>query len=368
MPKRKTVSLTLTHACNLNCIYCYEGFKENKSMPLDIAKSSLLKHLNNSDEFDEVEIDLAGGEPFIKSEMIIDLCEWTWEKQWPKPYIFFATTNGTMLSDKMKKWLADHSNKIYLSLSLDGTPDMHNINRSNSYDKIDINFFKTNWPDQPVKMTVSDKTLDRLSEGIKFISQNDFDIEVNLAYGVNWSDPINLEIFSQQLDYLIDYYVENPNVKVCSLFDMQIVRIFAPIEKKKWCGVGTDMVTIDIDGKEYPCHLFQPISIGEKSNDADKIDFTDTASLIDPNCNSCILLSICPTCYGVNYFENIDPAIRNKDLCNLSKIRAMACSYYEAKKLLKNINCTGIDDYDKQLKIRAIELIQDTFKDIKFSN
>lgn len=157
MAKRKTVSLTLTHSCNLYCIYCYEGFKDKKTMPIDIAKTALKRHLFHSQGFDEIEIDLAGGEPFLESDMIMDICEWTWQNRWPKLYIFFATTNGTLINYKIKEWLKKNSDRIYLSLSLDGTSSMQNTNRSNSYNKIDIQFFKENWPKQPVKMTVSDK-------------------------------------------------------------------------------------------------------------------------------------------------------------------------------------------------------------------
>lgn len=40
----------------------------------------------------------------------------------------------------MKEWFREHKDTFVLGLSLDGLPETHNHNRSNSYDKIDIDF------------------------------------------------------------------------------------------------------------------------------------------------------------------------------------------------------------------------------------
>ena len=36
--RRRTCMLMVTHACNLNCSYCYEPYKKNVYMSLDLAK------------------------------------------------------------------------------------------------------------------------------------------------------------------------------------------------------------------------------------------------------------------------------------------------------------------------------------------
>ena len=68
--EQKTVSLTLTEDCNLNCIYCYEKHNKNRVMSIDTAKEILDKELTVEDGTKEVYIDLFGGEPFLEFELI----------------------------------------------------------------------------------------------------------------------------------------------------------------------------------------------------------------------------------------------------------------------------------------------------------
>ena len=65
--RRRTCTLMITYSCNLNCIYCYEQFKSNKRMSFDMAKSIVEKEIafvRDSPDYDELEIDFMGGEPF----------------------------------------------------------------------------------------------------------------------------------------------------------------------------------------------------------------------------------------------------------------------------------------------------------------
>lgn len=362
-PRRKTLSLTLTRACNLRCIYCYEHFKHRRDMPLAVAKAAVFRHFNG--DFDEIEIDLAGGEPFLAFDVIRSLCEWTWAHHWPKPYIFFATTNGTLIQGHVQEWIHRNCSRIWLALSVDGTPEMHNTNRSGSFKQLDLQFFKEMWPDQPVKMTVSHETLPQLADGIAFLHDAGFRVQVNLAYGVNWSHEKTIDILADQLYKLVLYYLDNPSRPVCSLLDMEIAQVAVGdrATKRKWCGVGTQITTVDVDGAEYPCHLFQPVSIGSRAVRIGGIDFDNSSLLHDARCDGCILYPICPTCYGINYLETGDPAHRNATLCSVTKLRAAACAYLEAQRLARG----SIEARNEQeaasvrLKCEAIRKINSTF-------
>ena len=364
LARRKTVSLTLTHSCNLECVYCYEGFKNSLAMPLQVAKDALVRHFAASLGFDEIEIDLGGGEPFLAFDTMRQLCEWFWSHEWSKPYICFATTNGTLVHGKVQDWVHANRDRLWLSLSIDGTPDMHNLNRSGSFSRIDVDFFRQNWPSQPVKMTVSRLTLGRLAEGVQYLHGLGFGVQVNLAYGVQWSDPTILSGLSRQLVALVEFYVHNPEVPVCTLLSMEIGRIDTPgDEKKKWCGVGTDMVAVDTDGSEYPCHLFQPISMGERAPVGQMLDFSVVERLLDPCCGDCPLVPICPTCYGANYLETGTMWMRNRDLCKITKMRALACSYLQARRILSKTDrdLTESEAFELHHLCRAIKVIQNRF-------
>ena len=149
--------LCLTHNCNLNCIYCYQNHDTQHNMSFDTAKKSIDWIFTHKPEnTNGVEISFIGGEPLLKFKLIKNIIEYT-ENTYPNEnFIFYATTNGVLITNKMKEWFYENRHKMVLGLSIDGTPDSHNFNRSNSFDLIDIDFFRNTWPNQGVKMTISE--------------------------------------------------------------------------------------------------------------------------------------------------------------------------------------------------------------------
>jgi len=109
-------------------------------MSLDIANKGIVSTFERavSENIEYVEILFHGGEPFMAYKRIREICEWLWAREWPVNYICYATTNGTLIHGEIKEWLLKNKHRFCLGLSLDGTRDMHNRNRSNSYEKIDI--------------------------------------------------------------------------------------------------------------------------------------------------------------------------------------------------------------------------------------
>ena len=77
---------------------------------------------------------------------------------------------------------------------------MHNINRSNSYDDIDLDFFLEMYPAQDVKMTISKDTLPNLAEGVIELHHKGFLVSCNLAYQIDWSAEENVEILNRELN------------------------------------------------------------------------------------------------------------------------------------------------------------------------
>lgn len=357
---RRTLILTVTHQCNLSCIYCYEHDKSNQYMQFETAKKAVCKAFSELSEGEELEIDFHGGEPLLAFELIHDLCEWIWDQKWQAPYICFATTNGTLVKGKIKEWIEQNSERFWLGLSLDGNREMHNLNRSNSYEQIDIKFFLEKWPIQPVKMTISDKTLPFLAEGIMYLHKSGFKLTGNLAFGIDWSGQLHINEFAKQLKILIEFYLENPQFEPSGPLAMGIELInYENLEPQKWCGVGTHMVAIDVDGNEYPCHMFLPTISGDVLNG---IDWKTPNNFQDDKCADCSISPICATCYGKNLIERGSLSSRDKGLCNMFKIQALACSYLKANLLIKNLKTPESLEKASELyqQIKAINKIQET--------
>jgi len=324
-------------------------------MEIEIAKSAIDKHIRNSGEHEEIEIDLFGGEPFLRPDFIQDLCHWTWKQKYDKPIIFFATTNGTMIHGEIQNWLKKYSRHICVGLSLDGTPNTHNTNRSDSYNSIDTKFFLDTYPYQPVRMTITSDFLNNLAEDIIYLHNLGFEISATLAHGIEWDIEKNKKQLSDELNKLCEYYLANPQVHTCSLFNMFLPVIPNKIEQKKWCGSGEHIVAINIDGNEYPCVSFLPNTMTNLS--WQNIDFKSITDFSDIECHDCLIKNICPTCYGMNFMRDGSLVKRDKNLCELYKILALANSYLLGIQIEQ-----GLVDFEQKKilvdAIRAIKLIQ----------
>lgn len=353
------VYITTNVTCNLNCVYCYEKDKSlTETFSVETAKNTLEKTLSTTTSRGTL-INFHGGEPFISFDKIKSLCEWAWSQNFPERFTFFATSNGTLIHGEIQEWLTKHKNQFIVGLSLDGTREMQNANRSNSYDKIDIDFFVKTWPRQGVKVTISPLTINTLAEGIKFIHNKGFrDIRANLAQMMEWDSKYE-NIYAEQLNLLSQFYLEHPEIECCSLFHVPF-HALKNHNIKKWCAVGTDMEAVDVDGKKYPCHLFFPSVCGlEKAKNALNIDFSQFSNYTSKECMDCPFLAICPTCYGSNYIERGNISHRDMNLCKLEKKRFKIVSLFKYQQILNDINnLSALSVEERHKRLATLEGIE----------
>lgn len=366
--KKFNLTFVVTHECNLRCSYCYESMRDKDIMSADFVKEKIAQYLND-ESLTEVEIDFFGGEPWLKFDLIKEVCEWTWRQSWKNKYLFFTTTNGTLIHGEIQDWLRKNKTRIWCGLSLDGRKETHDKNRSNSFDKIDLDFFLECWPTQPVKMTISKETIDTLFEDIKYIQELGFKISgTNFAEGFDWSDEKYVAILCRELEKLTDFYIKHPEFEVSSIIDMAIQNCESPSKTKKWCGTGTHMVVYDINKEAYPCQFFTPMTISSEKFDTIKnIDFHDDEVFVDDYCQKeCYLYNICPSCYGANFLVNGKLYERDKSKCKLIKMRAYYTAALKAQQILKStssLNDKNTAELNKiALQIRAIEKIKTIYE------
>ncbi len=280
----RSVTLTLTNRCNLNCVYCYEFGKNNNSMTFDVAKKIIDLETSRQDD-SMIIFELFGGEPFLEFNLIKEIYAYIETKQL-KQWLMFATTNGTLIHDDVQTWLVEHKKHFVCGLSLDGTAEMHNANRSNSFSKIDLDFFLNLYPNQHVKMTISPKTLPTLYDGVVFIHNKGFRVSCNLAFGIDWSNAQNAQLLEIELSKLINFYLNNPKVEPCSILGINFDQLGYQNDNntvRKWCGTGTHMHTYDTDGKCYPCQFFMPISAGkQRARELGTISFDEQIPIGSP--------------------------------------------------------------------------------------
>lgn len=336
-PRRRLVSLTITEACNLNCTYCYEHRKSAARMDIEVAKANLQYEFTHSPDFDEIEIDLFGGEPTLHQDTIKELVAWVKNQHFAKPFIFFLQTNGTLVHGEFQDWLLQNK-CVWVGLSMDGTPETQNRNRSDSYSRIDTAFFVKNYPTQGVRMTVCPESIGNLAKDVIHLHGLGFTkVDASFAFGVKWN-PAIAGVLEEQLRLLCDYYLEHPSINACSMLDMNIAGLGKTVEGgKKWCGTGIEMISIGVDGRKYPCHSFQP---NTNANPAElgAINLNKGDNFADPECTTCMFERVCPTCYGLNHLSSHNIRQRDKQICFITKARAKAVAYLRANQIEKGIS------------------------------
>lgn len=357
----KTITITLTQACNLSCSYCYEHYKSPRTITWETVKEIIDNEFSALHQGESIEFDLFGGEPFLEFELIKQITDYVCKQKGSIPCTIFATTNGTLIHGEIQQWLKDHSQIFVCGLSLDGTRTMHNINRSQSYDYIDLDFFHEQYPHQDVKMTVSQETLPNLAEGVIDIHNHGFLVSCNLAHGIDWSDSRNADVLYRELNKLIEFYLRYPDIEPCSMLESGITNVAfqqdAPI---RYCGAGVKTCAYDVNGKKYPCQFFMPLALGEnRASCAQEIIFPGEflpVNQLDSKCRDCIIQPICPNCFGANYASTGSIYSRDDNMCRLTKIMIKARSYFRAKQWeLGQLKETG---EDLQALLRAIIKIQ----------
>ena len=358
----KNVRLTITEACNLNCIYCYEKHKSGRVMSFDTARGIVDFELFHANAIDQLNFEFFGGEPFLNFPIIQYVSEYIWNKKSPMRISLSAVTNGTAFTDAAKTWLLEHGDKFELGFSIDGGRQTQNENRSNSYSLIDKDFIKQ-YPRASIKMTISPLSIQRLAEDVMYLHKFNCPIGCNIDYDANWCvDDGLIEIFSEQLNILINYYLERPNIKPCTLLNIPVMTVLSkPINYiLKPCGAGVSVVAYSCDGQSYPCQGFMPLSSGKTS--LEKIDFIEKipVSLLPKDCQNCPIINSCPNCFASNYYIRGDIYNKPLNLCRLIKLFYKASSYLKFRQMETVVN--SMTPEDEMRTLVGIKIIQERFK------
>ena len=123
----------VTKNCNMNCGYCYEKDKSSGNVPWGTTKELLDDILKTNSTFS---IEFLGGEPLLNFSLIEQCVNYLRNIISVNYYI---TTNGTILSDKIIRFLKENEN-VTFAISMDGTRFANSLrvfkNGTNSFDVV----------------------------------------------------------------------------------------------------------------------------------------------------------------------------------------------------------------------------------------
>ncbi|AVQ45786.1 Cys-rich peptide radical SAM maturase CcpM [Clostridium botulinum] len=126
--------LQVTQNCNLRCSYCFYGqgnydnrTHSGKRMTFETAKKGIDYILNHSSNLESIYISFYGGEPLLEIDLIRKCVDYVEKKVEGKKIIYSMTTNGTLFTEEIINFLDKYDFQVVISL--DGTKEMHDLNR-----------------------------------------------------------------------------------------------------------------------------------------------------------------------------------------------------------------------------------------------
>lgn len=118
--------------------------KKPNNMPEKIgiyAIDYIFDKYNN--KYDKLVIDFIGGEPFICIDLLEILIPYAINKfessnktKWNTFHMSFSTNGTCFDNEKLKQLVEKYGKYMSIGLSLDGVKEIHDYNRSNSFDKV----------------------------------------------------------------------------------------------------------------------------------------------------------------------------------------------------------------------------------------
>ncbi|MDE5807133.1 MAG: 4Fe-4S cluster-binding domain-containing protein [Muribaculaceae bacterium] len=362
-----TIILVVTNSCNLHCKYCYEHSKNSSSMSLDTALEIAEKEITSNPD-KEIVFDFFGGEPFLEFEMIMTFCDEVWTKYDDRNIRMSCITNGTLITDKELEWLKRNKHRFFCHISVDGTPEMHAINRGECFPMNGIRKFAEIWPGHATaKMTVSMDTIGNLFSGVMYLDSLGLGVAPSLARGLEWNDD-TLKIYRKELSRLVEYYSLHPEKRPVDLLNVSLAPVLLEEMNECYCGAGYSMFAYDPDGKKYPCQMFAPFSL--PSHRWEAIKHTDLRAdklfYSDEDCIECGIRNLCKKCPGLNYKERGDTGKRDKRLCNFIRAEYLAAAEYKINILLKKpFDTLTRKDY---IELKAAATLKEKYKIINSSD
>lgn len=266
-----------TLKCNSSCKYCQVSRKDVTAKGCTMNKATARKTVDLifKSPAPYIKIEFQGGEPLLEFWLIKYIIEYAeWVNLFKKKELeFVICTNLTLMTRKMLMYLKGH--RVYISTSLDGPKDLHNINRplqkeNNSYDEVTdkIELCRKYLGDDSVSalMTTSRHNLNRLNDVVdEYLKQgfnsiflrslNPYGFARRNGQSIAYQIDEFINEYKKALDYIIDinlrgtYFVEG----FASLLLTRMLTPFSTgfVDMQSPAGVAIGGVIYNYDGNVY---------------------------------------------------------------------------------------------------------------------
>ena len=304
-----SITLNVCNTCNLHCSYCFEKNKTTSFMAINTVERILNKAYNPDKG---LIVNLFGGEPLMNWEVVKYVICWAGSKDNVHVGI---TTNGTTITKEIANYIK--SRNVHLLLSIDGSPETHNKNRSNSFYRVrhgieTLKKCEVEPRNIEARITILPEDAKNLYENVLYLIN-----ELGLKYicpmpvtDQEWSDEHLTDLYENYVK-LMEWYIEkfkdsdSPDIEIKNISDMIMECISEYIGDNEMCPIAShNWCSFDTDGSMYQCHQIPTMS----KEDKEKFfigniwcGWIDTNKLINPlrfqyskeDCKDCHSKSIC---------------------------------------------------------------------------
>lgn len=265
-----TIIIKTTYACDLDCLYCYEGNEPyKKRISLETVENTIRKVVNHNSSDKPITFIWHGGEPLI---MGIDFYKRVIEMQKslsPNRFNNSIQTNASLLTDEFIEFFVKTNFRI--GISLDGPPIIHNSQRlsRNGNDNFEVawkaiqSIRNTYNIRIPVIAVFTRKTLHHLDEFYEFFRDHELDVQIGyLLLAGSAKNPqardlvVSPREYGQAMVHLFDRWINESEYKFSIQPFSHILRSFVSGIHKSCMFAGRcylDYLNIDPRGNIVPC-------------------------------------------------------------------------------------------------------------------
>ena len=255
--------------CNLKCAYCNLEKRESKKLSLNKAKL-FLELISSYYENEIISIRWHGGEPLLMGlEFFNDILNY--QKKLHPIFLNTISTNLTLLNKEYIKLFKE--NGFHIITSIDGIGDSHDLQRNNTFKRVEKSLKMLNEVDYnniTVRSTISKYNENNFSEIYYYCCKFGYSWEFSVIIPSGIQKGNSLKIlpnpmqFSNEVNNIFDIWINKENYIKVQVFNNFIDFLF---NRTDYVKNSKPRLTLGPDGYIYDC----PMLIGNNKNKVSNI-------------------------------------------------------------------------------------------------
>jgi uncharacterized protein len=377
-----------------NCIVPIDLVKKFLDSILEFDKNNFFKEFVKERTHDNIILDFIGGDSLQYPELLDEILTYfthelirrdhNWQYSWS---VSISSNGVTLLNPKARKFCEKWKNNLSVGISIDGCPELHDLNRWCFADNVDKthrgswHYIKEIWPWYQktfpadalrTKWTVAPNSYEYTYKSLKFLHE-----ELGMKY-VFFNRVMEDSVLDtakqlweliQQFELCIDYLLEHHLKLYCDTFSYTFTQCQTKCQLLKenpgWsrCGFGK-MPALSHDGNVYPCFRMLPksnnlkdstkyaqgtaVSLLKNEKTLRRLNKNSRACnmIIQEKCEKCSVFNVCPHCAADCVNEKGATLTKTTSVCNFTRLQVyFARKYWERIKQLHPVLYKKNTDY-----------------------